>query len=249
MRTDKNRIRKNIITSILLSALILTGLFSYPNPSYGLTKYMTTTYYRLDTGVIFLWKNSAGAWQYGREPGGNDHFSSNLILPENAESVTVKAYDSDAVYGEYGYFPFKATSKINSSCIIWNTTKVAGNKDDYDTYYNTYAAYPLSASGDYTSLNGKLEITYNATFSAYGGRDYDVKERLANGLKQEIIDLLGSPSPEITEAMDLMNPESENYNSNVEGYLYFLPVVIKYDITEAVEIGDFEAALLIIHYF
>ena len=50
------------------------------------------------------------------------------------------------------------------------------------------------------------------------GVDYDVKEKLAKGSsgKQEIIDLLGSPSAEITEAMDLMNPESENYNANVE---------------------------------
>ena len=239
----QNRIQKNFISVILITALILSGLFSYPNASYGLTQYVTTTYYRLDTGVIFLWKNSSGIWQYGREPGGSDTFSTDITIPKYAENVTAAAYDQDADYGEDGYFPFKATEKIDGSSIIWNKTVIAKNKYDYDDNYNKYATCPLSVNKEYTSTTGDVKIIYDATFHAYGGTDYNVKEKLENGLKQEIIDLLGSPSAEITEAMDLMNPESENYDSDVEGYLYFLPVVIKYDITEVVEIGDFEPGL------
>ena len=238
------------IARILIAALFLTGLFSYTGTAYGATTYTTyetTTCYRLDTGVSFLWKNSAGTWQKGWEPGYRVTYPTDITIPKNAENVTAKAYQQDAEYGEVGYFPFESENGIAGDCIIWNTTDVADNKDDYDTYYNAFAAYPLFASGDYTSSTGKLEINYNATFSAYGGEVYDVKTKLAKGEsgKQEIIALLGSPSAEITKAMDLMNPESENYNANVEGYLYFLPVVIKYDILEAVQhtINGFEPGL------
>ena len=98
-------------------------------------QYVTTTYYRLDTGVIFLWKNSAGVWQYGREPGGSDTFSTSISIPKDAENVTAAAYDQDADYGEVGYFPFKATDKMEDSSIIWNETDIADNKYEYDDNY------------------------------------------------------------------------------------------------------------------
>jgi hypothetical protein len=61
---------------------------------------VTTTYYRLDTGVIFLWINSTEIWQYDREPGGSDTFSTSISIPEQAENVTAAAYDQDADFGE-----------------------------------------------------------------------------------------------------------------------------------------------------
>jgi hypothetical protein len=236
---------KNYISFGIITSLILSGMFFYTDPSYGLMRHVTKTYYRLDTGVVFLWKNSAGAWQFGRDPGGADELSTSLKIPSGAENVAVTAYDQNADYEQESFFPFKADSEIESGCIIWNTTAVASNKDDYDTCYNAYSANPLIATSEYTQTTGNLKITYEATFSAFGGDDYDVKAKLAKGAsgKQEIMDLLGSPSSEIMDAMDLMDPESENYSPNVEGYLYFLPVVIKYDLVEVVEISDFEPAL------
>ena len=250
MITMNNRILTNIVSTMLITALILSGLFSFPNASYGTTTsttYETTTHYRLDTGVTFLWKNSAGTWQNGWEPGDSITYTTNIIIPKNAENVAAVAYDEDADYGAAGYFPFESENGIDSDCIIWNTTDIADNKTDYDTYYNAFTAYPLSATGVYASSTGHLEITYDATFIGHDGEDYDVKDKLSLGEagKQEIIALLGSPSAELTAAMDLMNPESENYSANVEGYLYFLPVVIKYDIVEAVQhtINGFEPGL------
>ena len=234
---------KKHISLILIAVLILTGLFSYPKTSYGLTTYQKVTYYRLDTGVTFLWKNSAGEWQYSRSPGSSSSYTYNgITIPENAENVSAVAYQKDAAYGEAGYFPFKAENGIDSDHIIWNTTTIASDKTSYDRKYNVYAVTPSSISCSYTKSTGAMALKYNVTFNAIGKTPYDVKAKLSWGEsgKDEVVDLLGSPTEEELAAMDLMNPESENYNSNVEGYLYFMPAVIKYDLIEQVILTEGE---------
>lgn len=248
MNTLNNILIKYSIIIILIAALSLSGFFYISELSYGLTKEETTTYYRLDTGVVFLWCNSAGVWQKGWKPLENHSWKSDLIIPANANNVSITSYESSASYNDLGYFPFAETSEIKRNSIIWNKTKVAFDKFSYDYYYYNYSTNPLNISGieTYNPSTGNIIVNYTAAFRSMGGSDYNVKEKLSKGAtgKQEILDLLGEPvNPEVADAMNLMDPTSEVYNENVQGYLYFTPIVIKYDITEIIELGELDAQL------
>jgi hypothetical protein len=213
-------------------------------PAAAATKEISTTYYRLDTGVTFLWKNSAGVWQKGWEPGGSYVYSAAFSIPRNAKNVRVDRYNkSNFVFGPGGQY---ADGEGDGRKVYnWNPTAYAHDKSDYDANYDKYSASPLSVSGadSYNPANGGLTVTYTATFSK--SRGIDVKEALTNEKKDYIYGLLGSPSRELIDAMNLLDPQSQSFSPNVEGYLWFLPIVIRYDLTEKTEIPDdaFEAAL------
>jgi hypothetical protein len=213
-------------------------------PAAAATKEINTTYYRLDTGVTFLWKNSAGVWQKGWEPGGAQVYSVAFSIPKNAKNVRVDRYNkSNFVFGSGGQY---ADGEGDGRKVYnWNPTAYAYNQNSYDDAYNDHSASPLSVSGadSYNPANGRLTVTYTATFSK--SRGIDVKEALTNEKKDYIYGLLGSPSQELIDAMNLLDPHSQSFSQNVEGYLWFLPIVIRYDLTEQTEIPDdaFDAAL------
>ncbi|MDR2770475.1 MAG: hypothetical protein LBB57_00395 [Clostridiales Family XIII bacterium] len=223
---NRTSIIRRILPVGLIFALVLALL---PQAALSAsTRGVTTTYFRLDTGVTFLWKHSNGVWQKGWEPGSTQTYGTQLTLPKDAKNVKLYKYSG-------GNFIFD-----NPSIYLWNPTAYATGKDDYEKNYYAHSANPLTVTGadSYTPASGKLTVTYTATFSDPKNRGIDVKDILADGKKDYIYGLLGSPSQEVIDAMNLLDPSSESYSPNVEGCLWFLPVVIQYDLTEKVEIPD-----------
>ena len=219
---------KKVIT-IFLSILLIVSLL--PTISHG--EIVETSHYRLDTGVVFVWKNSAGQWQNGWQPGGSISYSYQHTLPKDAASVDVCRFDPNAGLGGAGYFDFDQRNYYH-----WNS-QAAWDRNSYLDFYYDYAVTSLSVSGgsSYNPDNGGITVNYSMRFSPQGVAAYDVKRELSYGEsgKQAIIDLLGNPSQEIISAMNLMDPSSEHYDSNVEGYLYFIPIVFSYTLEEEQE--------------
>lgn len=195
---------------------------------YGVQKEVTVTNYRLDTGVIFLWKSSSGTWQNGWSPGSSKSWSGSLNIGSNRKNVKVYPYTEDN-------FRFNQPDQYH-----WNSNTLTSNKIQYDINYFRFSAFPLQVTGanTYHEGSGNLTVTYNATFVPRNGIPFNVKEELgkSGGVgKQYLIDLLDNPGQDILDKMNLMDPSNENYSSNVEGYLYFIPIIIQYDETRMVD--------------
>lgn len=216
--------------TMLRIVLLATMIFAFSAViAFAETETELRTYHRLDTGVTFLWSNSAGVWQNGLAPGDTTTFSQTFSLPVNARNVKVAAYNPAASAGGIGYFDFRG-----GKYYAWNRTAAAVNGDEYNINYYAYAADPLIAVGaeTYNAQTGSLRVTYTMTFRAAFGQPYNLKAKLAAGEKSEVYALLGNPSAEIVEKMRLLDPASESYNPNVEGYLFFMPIVMSYDMEE-----------------
>ncbi len=225
---------KNIERCLLLFILAcsIVACCSWHNLYYSFAGVQEVIHYRLSTGVIFVWKNSAGIWQNGFSPGSTQTIIYNHNIGVGMKDVMVYKYNPNAVNGSQGYFDFQ-----NNNFYHWNK----GAAIDYDSYnksYYDYASTPLTTSiaGDYDSETGKLVLSCTATLRTVSGINYDVKEQLSYGAegKIKLFELLGSPSEDLVEAMNLMDPASEQYNPNVEGYLYFVPIIIQYTVTTEV---------------
>lgn len=198
---------------------------------YGTQQQVTVTHYRLDTGVIFLWKSSSGVWQNGWSPGSSKSWNGSFNIGLGKKNVKVYPYTEDN-------FHFNNTNQYH-----WNSNTFTTNKIQYDTNYSNFSTFPLQVAGanTYQESNGKLTVTYNATFMARGGSIFNVKDELrkpGGAGKQYLIDLLGNPSQDIIDKMNLLDPNSESYSSNVEGYLFFIPIIIQYDELTKVEIPE-----------
>lgn len=220
---------KTHIAIILL--LVMLILLTIPSIANGET--IERTYHRLDTGVVFVWKNSGGQWQNGWSPGTSISYAYHHTLPKDASSVEVHPFSPSASSGSQGYFDFDESGEYH-----WNP-EFAWDKSSYLEYYYDYAVSNLTVSGSssYNPETGNINVGYGMRLSPKGGVAYDVKRQLSYGEegKQAIIDLLGNPSQQITDAMNLMDPSSESYDSNVEGYLYFIPIVFSYTLEEEAE--------------
>jgi len=222
---------------LLVACLILSAIFLCYTRASALVTEQRVTHYRLDTGVIFLWKNSAGTWQNGLQPGGSHSFYTQFQVGKNMENVKVYPYLSSASKNQQGYFAFSGDN------YHWNKTKTASDKSNYDQKYYAFSTYPRQVSGaqTYSAVSGNMTVTYQLTFKAHDGENYDLKRKLAEPGgkgKQEVLDLLGTPNQEIVEKMNLLDPASESYSANVEGYLFFLPIIIQYDEVTLVEIPE-----------
>ena len=229
---------KQIIAVIFSFVLALCLL-----PSITYSETVETPHYRLDTGVVFVWKNSVGQWQNGWQPGGSISYSYQHTLPKDAASVDVQPFNPSSSSGNSGYFDFD-----DGAYYHWNP-QFAWDRHSYLRYYYDYAVTSLTVSGgsSYNPSNGRITVNYGMKLNPQGGAAYDVKNELAYGEsgKQAILDLLGNPSQEIIAAMNLMDPSSEQYDANVEGYLYFIPIVFSYTLEEEEEeIEDPEEPIL-----
>ncbi|MDR2295456.1 MAG: hypothetical protein LBD95_01540 [Clostridiales Family XIII bacterium] len=219
--------------SRMLSAIVIFALLAalLPQTARAAANERTTTYHRLDTGVSFLWKHSNGTWQKGWALGSTQVYGTVHSLPANAKNVRIYGYDGNN-------FDFN-----RPDVCLWNPTAHATDRESYNTNYNNHSARPLAVSGadSYVPASGRISVTYTATFAA--DRAIDVKSELAQGRKDYIHGLLGAPTQEIVEAMKLLDPASESYSEGVEGYLWFLPIVFQYDLTEEVPDDAFAVAL------
>jgi hypothetical protein len=183
------------------------------------------TYWRLDTGVVFLWKSASNAWQNGWRPGSTQTWTTPVNIGAGLTNVQIYPFDSNAYKPQGGHFDF------DDEYYLWNRTGAADNRTKYLDRYFGFAANALQISGtnSYDASTGNVDVRYTATFNAVNGALYDVKSVLSKGNKHEILQLLGTPSPELAEMMELMDSKAQNFSPNVEGYLVFLPIVIQYD--------------------
>lgn len=224
---------KRFIESYIVAMMMIFLLAICLLPSVAHGEIVEKTHSRLDTGVIFVWKNSAGQWQNNWQPGGRINYSYNHTLPKDSEPVEVHPFSPSASVESPGYFDFD-----DSKYYHWNP-EFACDEGSYLEYYYDYAVTNLIVSGgsSYNPDTGRILVNYGMTLSSQAGAAYNVKAQLAYGDvgKQGIIDLLGNPSQEIIDAMNLMDHSSESYNSNVEGYLYFIPIVFNYTLSEEAE--------------
>ncbi|WP_027399165.1 hypothetical protein [Anaerovorax odorimutans] len=229
-----NKIFKNSIISLLITALILSGLFYYPIKSYGQMQEVTIHHIRLDTAVVFVWSDGKSGWQKNIVP--NTNFSKEFVIDigKNMKNVSVHKYDGSN-------FPFDWTKDTDTYKQHWNPTNACKNVDDYENNYMPYSAI-INSVGDkssYNSSTGNMYLKYNVLLTARDGEPYDVKAMLNKGDKQKILDLLGdNPPADLTEAMDLFKTDSAKIDPNVQGYLYFVPIITEYDETAIIEIPD-----------
>ncbi len=202
----------------------------------ALTVEKTTRYYSLDTGVTFLWCNSSGVWQNGLKYGDTTtqhSMSHKWNLPSGAKVVSSGKYNKSATKGQCGYFPFQNAASDETA--LWSKTSYGKTKAAYDENYVAY-----SADMNVTSSDGANPVTYGMSFPS---KAYNLKKMLSEGQKQKVYDLLGTPSQDMIDKMNLLDPSSESYNAKVQGYMYFTPTVIEYTITESIELGDLAADL------
>lgn len=211
--------KKNILLLIII--LLLSSLA--PVTASGSE---SEIYFILDTGIIFIWKNSGGHWQGGAAPG--EIFTSGYIKELAPKGINLEEISHVEVY------PYHPGIDINAKNFFWNKTKYSQNQIDYDKNYYKYAStninFHLVSLGDKNT--GKLEVQYTTTLVPVA-EQFNVKEQLEiPGGEQLIYDLMGLTSEtapkEIKEALEVLRPSQ--FSSNVEGYLFFVPTVIEYHV-------------------
>ncbi len=187
------------------------------------------THYRLDTGVIFIWKNSAGAWQDGR-PG--EYFSSgyNLNLARNLNPADI--YDVKVYHYNPNEFSF------NTDNFLWFPTVYAANQADYDMRYHATSSNDINIkSAIYNSQTGSLQVQYEALLTPVE-RLFDVKTTLDNPNGEQIIYNYMGLTPETAPAdLKAALEEVKTFHPNVEGYLYFVPTIIEYKVKKTIDIA------------
>ncbi len=219
-----NQICRSSVSALLIFALFFTGLFYWPDFTYAATKEVEVTHYRLDTGSIFIWCNSSGAWQSGKQPNGPYTYQASINIGKGKKEPKITAYNKKN-------FDFE-----DSKYYTWYSTKKADDKIAYDfNYWNDGAKINSASVTGYDKNTGILSFTVNTTLTANDKIPYDVVETLSgiNG-KQEILDLLGGSANKELEGF--MN--DSNFGGKVEGQLYFVPTVISWKETEIQEVED-----------
>lgn len=185
------------------------------------------THYELRTGVVFAWCNSSGVWQKGIEKDQKYNKSTTTIYDIGAlypkytiENVTTYAYNPDS-------FDF---SKLGDT---WNKTQFASDKSTYDDFYYNCAATGITMSDSWNAKTSKLEYTYSGKLTAINGDPIDVKDYLKMDRINDIYAMMGytaaTAPADIKEAMDELYPKA-GQSEKVEGYLYFVPIIIQYDV-------------------
>ena|GEM_PF-5878899 len=215
--------------SLIIILLILTNSMVLAN-STGPQIYETR--YRLDTGVIFVWKNSAGTWQKG-QPGKdfNAGYTISLaynVLPKDIYDVKVYQYNPEK-------FSFKTPN------FLWYTTVYANSQLEYNFNYHSSAIklntsetkYFKNIVSNYNNQTDILQVTYTVNLTPVA-KLFDVKETIKSpGGEQIIYDYMGL-TPETAPA-DFKNALGaiKSFHPNVEGYLYFVPTIIEYKVRKS----------------
>lgn len=232
MKTNSKKINKapkkdrstNKIMVIFCVVVLVTGIFITIGTSYGATEIVVAHHERLDTGVVFIWEDGKGNWQYGLYPGGPCDRSFSLGIGKgNYKNFDVTRYNGSN---------FSFSDKSNCH---WNKTDMAQSKAEYDYNYIPYAAHYNSASISYNGSSGALSVNNSVTLQS--STTFNVAEYVRQGRQSEIYAYLGpNPPASITDPMNKMLTDPD-----ISAYLYFCPIVITYD--EVKEIGFLEALL------
>jgi len=217
----------------LLSILLAFGLLLPTVPAFG--ESTRTTHYRLDTGVVFAWANSQGIWQGGKAPGTDCSGSTTLELTppgptETIENVTVKPYSLNSFPDDYNF--------NNNPVFHWNSTAYAYDQISYREFYLHNSLLRLQATGNpsFDAKSNKVNFSWKGTIGSSNPEPINVKEFLGNGQVNDIYAMMGY-TPEtapaaIKTAMEELYP-SAGQSPNVQGFLYFVPYIIQYDVVPA----------------
>lgn len=180
----------------------------------------------LRTGVIFAWKNTAGIWQKGIEP---------EAVYNNAEPTTVdlKQLYPNCTIRAIAVNPYNGESLER---VDWYPNQIAVDTESYQRFYLRNAVMDLLPHNQSDEINGVMSYTYSGTLTAQDGAAVDVKYYLAQGMADEVYSMLGvtreSAPTDIKRAMEELYPVG-GQSANVEGYLYFVPILRSYEILPA----------------
>lgn len=212
-----------LITSLFISSFLMTSFAEAPQ--------QIEKHYKLDTGVIFIWKNSAGKWQKGKP---NEYFSSGytLNLPRNAENVKV--------------YPYDPSISFEKNAIERSITTYGKTQTEYDLNYLRKGSKEIQIKKiNYNKDSGLLNVEYSALLSA-NKELFDVKNTLESPNGEQIIyDYMGTPTDEIKKALETLKPSK--FSKDVEGYLFFVPTIVEYEIPLKPQILD-DVALIYIFF-
>ncbi|MDR1571524.1 MAG: hypothetical protein LBS32_03265 [Clostridiales Family XIII bacterium] len=206
------------------------------------TREITTTYYLLNTGAVYTWENGSGGWQNGYAPGGSAYFTGpQLDMPKGAKNVKAYPYDGrNFVFGSDGYCSVDDAG--GKAVYVWQPTPDAPDGGKYDGTYYGRRAIINQVAGDYNGVAGRIALSYGVTLSMAGDtQPYDLSEMLRSpGGRDRLVSLVGALSPE----MERLAAQAES-GVAVQGYVWMLPAVIQYDLTETVIVADdaFDAVL------
>ena len=206
-----------IIIVLLLPSLVFGS--SSPQPY--------ETHYRLDTGVIFAWKNSAGHWQKGLHPGLKNYIGSYTISLANnvppGDIYDVKVY------------PYTPSFSFDTKNLLWFITKYATDQIEYNQRYYSSSVKKIKDNivAYYNNQTGNLQVSYVIEELVHRDTLFNVKEALISpGGEQVIYDYMGLTSEtapaDLKDALEVLKPNV--FNPNVEGYLYFVPTIIEYKV-------------------
>lgn len=224
------------INILLILAMLFTSIFPLVNQAYAITTYQKVTKYHLDIGAQHIWgtadSNGNITWQNGNEKGGTIDASTTISFSEDISNVKV--------------YP------LTSSNFKWGTPNYSFNGTNYLTdqasYRDNYAPYASNSVNNITYSSSGKDVSFSYTAALDSITDFDLKKRLNSGGFQEIIDILGGTDnvknyyPSVYSRLEA---GANGVASNVYGFMYFVPIVIQYDVIEAVEIpvGDFSPGL------
>jgi hypothetical protein len=210
------KIRKHLLISILavVGAVLLAGV------SFAAFQTKEIDHEMLNTGVVFVWSDGSGNWQNGLNPGGPCNRSFSVNIGKDRTDVSVKAYNgSNFSFGD-------------SDTSHWNETVKCTGLSSYNTNYVPYSTGSGSISSNYDKTTGKLTVNQTVTLSS--SLKFDVAYYVSNHQQQYVYDYLGDDIPSsITDPMNQMLTDS-----NVQGFLYFCPLVINYTEVTTEEVPD-----------
>lgn len=203
------RLIKNLCCVFLVVALALSTIVVYADQG------TTQTKTKFITGVIFVWGraqngDSPALWEPAA-PGDRYIVNTAATLERGAKNIRIYPYDGKCID------PGKATFG-------------ARNKLEYNNTYMPYAAKNVRVSApSLPDQNGKITYSYEMNLNPQKML-YDVKSQLNKGKEQKIRDLLGYVSPEIEQYLTAY--KGQTLAPDIEGYLYFVPYVIQWDVTK-----------------
>ena len=227
----QNRIIQNGISIVLLTALILSGLFSYPETSYAEKIVLSDKiYYHFDLGVQLAY-NEGSEW--GRNTYGTDEISGSWTLSFGQNIKVENVYPLDGS----GY-------DINSGSE--NIPNDLGDASDaYQAYYADYATTNYSVKS-FSGSGNKVTFSYKVKLDT--NKKSDVVAHGEDRRDGEIYQLFGGKSnlehdqPVIADAVEKALAAGLNGTANGNKlYLVFVPTVIEYK--KYITVGDLEAQL------
>ena len=213
----------------LLSVILALALMASSSVVFAETPTAPVTKTELRTGVVFAWKNSAGLWQKGIQAGG-------IYNSTAPTTVDLKALYPNCTFRNISIKPYTGESLDG---VDWYPNQFANDRDSYTEFYSRNAVSGLSIQNQSNPATGTMSYTYSGQLAAQDGGAIDVKWMLGQGGIDEIYAMLGytaaTAPAEYKTAMEELYPKG-GQSSNVEGYLYFVPILRSYEVVPAARV-------------